>query len=248
MKKILTLFLVILILAHALHGAKRQRYNPYDDNFQPAPAQQPQQPPQQHYDWNRQEMPTEAEEHKYFEGMKEKMKNAGDSKALDTRTNDFNVATQTSLLILEALEEVTQVVRKSSTKEDISHVIAQINDMVGRQQSAQSDLAAMKDNIRGEFKKMLDGLASEGKNLHRNIEKLEKVMSSLTGQVSVLQSKQAEIHGAIGVHGESLKATIREKNSYTPWIIFLLCQVVLAAGWIYYQKIKDTKRSHHHMY
>lgn len=166
------------------------------------------------------------------------------SKSIDKKINELETTTQTSLLILEALEEVSQVVRKSSTREDIEHVVSQIQSVVHKQQDYQNELNALRENIRTEFQKMIDGLRSEGKNLHGNIIKLEGVMGGLQNQMGVLHNKHSEIQGSIATQGARITDSIKQKTNYTPWVIFLLVQIAFAGVYIYYQKFKEVKRTH----
>lgn len=154
---------------------------------------------------------------------------------------ELSISTRTNLLILEALEEVARTVKVSSTKDDITSVIAQITGMLAKQQAVQNELIQLKDSIKQDFSSMMKSLEKEGQNLHNGITKLENYMSGLNVQVDDLTVKQGRLHTGFEEHSTQLHSTIKSSTSYGFWLFFILFQTAFVVGFIYYRKYSAIK-------
>lgn len=135
--------------------------------------QQQQEPPKQQED---------ADEHAFFESLREKLKKFGidddslkEQQQQKTETpaptattstpnqqqqqqqqHDDGLGQKTGLLVLEALEEVARTVKASSTKADINNIIDRVNDISNRQANVQTSLTELRDGIKQEVSIMMD--------------------------------------------------------------------------------------------
>jgi hypothetical protein len=243
--------------AHPTHQHDQQQQH------QQPPQQQQQELPYQQQNSKPSSNPitrdfSDSSEHEFFEGLREKMKHfhedesnkqqkkADPSKSTSTNSlnEELSINTQTNLLILEALEEVARTVKRSSTKDDINNIIAQVTAIISKQQSVQTELLELKDNIKREFSSMMNEFSKGAQSLRNDINKLEKYINSLNTQMGDLSTKQGQFHHGLEQHRTQLQETIKSSTSYGFWLFFILFQTAFVVGFIYYKKyaeIKSTK-------
>jgi len=172
----------------------------------------------------------EQEQHKLFEGLKEKLKAWGvdaldpkkpekqDEKSTDTITK------QTGLLILEALEQVSKTVQSSSTKTDINNIVDRVNNIAQLQSTVQNSFIDLKQDIQKEVNIMMEGLKTETNQLAKEIKQLDSVLQGLYQHVSSISTQTSKFSEDLSQSTHSVKESI-SKGTSGFWAYFILFQI-----------------------
>ncbi|EFC41479.1 lectin [Naegleria gruberi] len=189
------------------------------------------------------------EEQKIFNQLKEKMKHVDESQDASSKDQPpvqhhegghvtFNM--QTGLLILEALEEVTRTIKKSSTKSDIINILEFVNEVSKKQEEVQAKFTEFSENTKRDVSGTLQELKRDTDTLNVQLRKLDSLITNIYNDVNNIQRSHGEIHSGISKQTESLGEMQRFGNGWL-LVIFILFQVVFTVGFIYYRKFQESK-------
>lgn len=206
------------------------------------PAKQPTKKKQQPYEGH-----TEEEEHQFFESLKEKLKQFGitDEDLANYKPGDEKAqqalrkkSVETNAVIMDALEEVTKVVRTASTKEDILNLLERVESIVQKQSEVQSALDLSRYEMKSEIDKIISGLRQEASVLHNDIIKFEQILQQLKSDiVSVKQDAGNNIKITHGL----IEGTRSNSNFWVFFVLFQIAFVLVIVYWRRYQQAKSSK-------
>ncbi len=210
----------------------------------------------------------DEEEHMYFENLRKKIKSyeveenekikkrkTKPTPAPDANTPaepvkeepakdegvSFNAAT--SLLVLEAMEELVRNVRESSTKRDLDEVISTVDQIATKQEASQLILENVKHDLEADVKGLTTDIVAETSALKGEISRLDTILNSIRGQVGDINERhEKQGQGLHTLSGDVTNAISSESSSSHRllWGIMIV-QMVLAAGFVIFKQYSDGK-------
>lgn len=206
----------------------------------------------------------EINEQAFFDGLKAKMKNlemsggGGGSDDEDEEDNTRKSPRQKSkqkkgetthvafsneavMYIMDGLEQVTRVVRDSSTRQDINDIIQRVEQVAKTQGSVSENISGVGRDIKGEVSAMSSDIAKRTTELTTEISRLQSLLQRLEQKVHGLTERQGTLQQDIQRTTDTFRDDIRKESSFTFWIFFILFQIVFFAAMIFWKRMRDSK-------
>jgi hypothetical protein len=182
----------------------------------------------QHQEFEKKERETN---HKIFDELRSKL-NLWTGKDLDTdgskKVNYIFKYYKTALLVLEALEQIGLTILQSSTKADITDIVARVDKVLKEQTEVQYNIALLQNKFQDDIQSLMTNLKAETEHLKGEIKALDDVVKSVNNYVSGISNQHTQLNQQFKDSHQSVHQAIENsKSTFGFWTIFILFQVFL---------------------
>jgi hypothetical protein len=150
---------------------------------------------------------------------------------------------QTSMLVLEAMEELVRNVRESSTKGDMDDIIKTVDEVATKQEASQLILENVKRDLETDVKSLTNEIILETSQLKKEISRLDTVLNTINVQVGDLKTKHDKQGRGLHTLTGDVRLAIASESSSSHKLLWglMIVQMILAAAFVIYKQYTDNK-------